>query len=152
LCSRTVCDNETDSRVGADRCYYAVAHLLWLRLETYLAAGNPFGAVYELRMMKRDINAAIRAILLVIGSSLRTRVGGLWTKRVEASYDLATAFGRRKFLDSLEDATSVAKEMEGGIVERELDDAYSKKLLDLDWWRDLRQRLSQRNSDETIGS
>jgi len=148
LSDQAVCDDETDSRVGVDRCYYAVAHLLWHRLELYLASEDPYGAAHDLEMMKKYIHKVIQEVLLVIGSSLRTMVAELFRKRVKASYHMKDVVCLDDLEESVENATYVTQNMD--CIVEELDSAYSIDKLDSTWWSDLRQSLSKNPSHRGI--
>ena len=146
LLDKEVVDEETDSRTGIDRCYFAIAHFIWERIYDFLMDCDPDGSAYEFNLMKLKFHIVLRELMKQIDSEIKGKFAELFNKRNKASYHLSDVLG----YEELEDAIEIALYLEGQIsnLERELEDAFDNDIIDFEWFRKLRSSFRRFPNNE----
>lgn len=137
LCTTTICDDETDSRVGIDRCYYAAAHETFKSIHQFVDSEDSSEAAKDISLMAPQLHAMLRRVLKKINSSIQKNMLWLFQNRKEATYYLT----RKPAI--LSDAVKVAKEAFDNqeTLKEELRNAYGSNKIDGYYWLTLKQSL-----------
>jgi hypothetical protein len=137
LCTQTLCDEETDTRVGIDRCYYAAAHKTFQSIYHFVDTEDSPEAAKDINLMAPQIHAMLRRVLQIIGATIENRIGWLFQKRKVATYYLNTPPVILK--DAVEAAQDAFDNQE--ILIEELRRAYDSETIDSTYWFELKQKL-----------
>ena len=137
-----VVNEETDSRVGVDRSYYAAALVTWGTLCGWTRTVLGDASAKDLELLSEYIHSVIRFVLQKIDSPYNSMIRELFGYRKRASYFMSACVD----YDLLDDAIDLAQKILGGQrdIAVHLNRAYDRDLIDGSSWEDMKARLDKR--------
>lgn len=136
-----VIDEETDSRVGIDRSYYAAAHVLWNTILNWANDEMGESTAKDIQYLKEDFHTVIRFTLEKVESPCSNMIRELFHLRNISSYFLSVP---RHYKD-LKDAIALADRILGlqqGLIGC-LGEAFEKDKIDGCYWERMAEFLKR---------
>jgi len=137
--SQRIIDEETDSRVGIDRSYFAAAHIIWNTFFEWTKDEMGIYRTVDLRRLEKLIHRVIRMTLEEVHSPCNNRIRDLFNLRNQASYSLSRRVDYGQLEDSIETADWIMRQKDG--LTACLHTAYEQGLISQLYWCEIRERL-----------